>query len=799
MEIFPIWKTSYYPTTESDAVFRIMKWGTQEIYRGRGRRYPDGNYLDININKPTQNALDSMIWEALGASGDTVALSNGYAEFSLDFLDTSTDIWTTVYQFAMVNDWSYEEHEGNIYSDPINGHACPGMVLPYSYLVTGDTAETICYEEVEFDMPYIILTPATLTFNDTGGTLTFEINTNAYWKIYSNTGRWNFSTTEGNSGTTTITVTTGRNPQYNDIESDIVFKARNEYGITSATLHIIQEGSEPYLNITGGDGAIFNGHGTGWTLTYDTNVMPAYYELSGSNGYFVTGWTNGGSVTVPILGSLTGDTYEIKFYTEPEGDLLDTATATQQGTGEYFTILSGNGTYFNSEGGTWTITYDTNVVPTYYEFYNGANVTTGYTSGGTLTITVPPSNEDKDFQIKFYNEDRLLLETAYGGQGESKMYLYFDILTGGTITLRKWGAWYGNTIHYSKDNGATWDTVVLSGNGEQYRTIYVNEGDRVLMWATGATYGMSVTATHPDITNDPTRYNVSGNILAMQYGDTFREMPSAAGYSTYQQFFEDNTCIVSAEKLVMPEAIGYKNEYGELFLDCYNMTTAPVLPATALTEGCYGNMFENCKALVNAPVLPATTVPNNAYARMFAGCDSLETAPNLPATTIGTGCYKEMFLNCINLVNVPRSLPSMTAPNACYYAMFENCRSLATAPALPATALSQNCYYGMFVDCASLLTAPDLPATDVIENCYAYMFAGTCAVEYIKCLAERCIQTGVIADPPIYTATTNWTNSWGEYETSGTFVKSAAADWAHPTWGDRGVSNIPRGWTVLTA
>ena len=238
MDIFPIWKTSEFPTTETDLIFRIMKWGTEEIYKGRGQRYPDEEVVSININKPTQNALDSMIWEALGNSGDTVAHSNGYAEFSLQVFQPLTDTWTTVYQFAMVNDWSYEDHSGYVYSEPINGHAAPGMVLPYSYLVTGDTAETICYDEVEFDMPYILISPTALTFNETGETLSFTITTNAHWWITDSTGRWNFSYTQGESGVTTVTVTAPENPLYNDIEKDFTFKCRNEYGISSASLHL---------------------------------------------------------------------------------------------------------------------------------------------------------------------------------------------------------------------------------------------------------------------------------------------------------------------------------------------------------------------------------------------------------------------------------------------------------------------------------------------------------------------------------------------------------------------------------
>lgn len=143
MDTFPIWRTTWYDSGEESVTFRILKWGTDEIYRARAVRYPDEAVLRINLNKPCQNALDSRITPNPDMS-DYTASSNAYAEFELQVL--SSGLWRTVYAFAFFNDWSYEGYDGReCFSEPINGHAAPNQTVPCSYLVTGGT-QTKCFE-----------------------------------------------------------------------------------------------------------------------------------------------------------------------------------------------------------------------------------------------------------------------------------------------------------------------------------------------------------------------------------------------------------------------------------------------------------------------------------------------------------------------------------------------------------------------------------------------------------------------------------------------------------------------------
>ena len=184
--------------------------------------------------------------------------------------------------------------------------------------------------------------------------------------------------------------------------------------------------------------------------------------------------------------------------------------------------------------------------------------------------------------------------------------------------------------------------------------------------------------------------------------------------------------------------------FGQLFMDCVQLTTAPTLPATNLAQECYSGMFSGCTNLTEAPLLPATKLAKECYADMFSGCTNLTEAPLLPATNLAQECYSGMFNCCINLTEAPR-LPATWLEERCYSGMFNCCTNLTEAPGLPATRLAQGCYNGMFSACTSLTEAPALPATNLAQECYVCMFSGcTSLTEAPKLpattLADYCYQ-----------------------------------------------------------
>ena len=142
---------------------------------------------------------------------------------------------------------------------------------------------------------------------------------------------------------------------------------------------------------------------------------------------------------------------------------------------------------------------------------------------------------------------------------------------------------------------------------------------------------------------------------------------------------------------------------------------------TGSTVECNGNI----ECLLDYQKVAAGEHPEmgmSCYKEMFTNCSSLTTAPALPATTLTENCYMNMFYGCYSLITAPE-LPATTLAKNCYMNMFCGCSSLTTAPALPATTLAYSCYSGMFSGCKGFTTAPELPATTLAESCYYQMFS----------------------------------------------------------------------------
>lgn len=118
----------------------------------------------------------------------------------------------------------------------------------------------------------------------------------------------------------------------------------------------------------------------------------------------------------------------------------------------------------------------------------------------------------------------------------------------------------------------------------------------------------------------------------------------------------------------------------------------------------------------------ALDTSNARFCDLFRNCAVLTSAPALPATTLTDYCYSKMFWGT-GLTEAP-ALPATTLAYACYQFMFYNCKNLTEAPELPATTLAGSCYNGMFLGCTRLTKAPALPATTLASSCYSAMFSG---------------------------------------------------------------------------
>lgn len=124
---------------------------------------------------------------------------------------------------------------------------------------------------------------------------------------------------------------------------------------------------------------------------------------------------------------------------------------------------------------------------------------------------------------------------------------------------------------------------------------------------------------------------------------------------------------------------------------------------------CY--LFKGCTQLTSAPELPATSLSEYCYSSMFSGCTALTTAPELPATTLAQNCYYAMFYKCTKLETTPE-LKATDLVSCCYQYMFSGCTALKTAPELKATKLKMSCYDNMFSDCTALSSVKMLATTN---------------------------------------------------------------------------------------
>lgn len=305
--------------------------------------------------------------------------------------------------------------------------------------------------------------------------------------------------------------------------------------------------------------------------------------------------------------------------------------------------------------------------------------------------------------------------TVYDGAIEDVDVIYTDCLTftGETseFTLKAVAKRWDGTVWYSADHNTwnVWDGTTISSANKK---LYLRGKGNTKFYSSGYTYnGVELKLS--------ANAGCSGNIQTLL--DWENPPTSISADYCYRDMFNGCTNLTSAPEL---HATVLTNRcYDNMFNGCTNLTVAPELPATTLAPYCYESMFRGCTSLTTAPALPATTLAEYCYHYMFNGCTSLASAPELPATSLADDCYVYMFAYCTNLTTPP-ILPATRLASGCYINMFNNCKSLKATPALPATALTEHCYFGMFRDCTSLTTAPELPATTLVNSCYGYMFNG---------------------------------------------------------------------------
>lgn len=645
MDIFPIWKSTYYVSSADSVKYRIKKAG-QVISTAYAVRLPDEDDIRIGLNKPCQNYVDSII--DMDATGDTP--SNAYAEFSLEIYNASNGSWFEAYQFAFVNDWSYEEHdEGGGYSEPINSHAAPGQLITYTVCCTGLTAETICYEEREFDMPYIVLDPSSILFDQTGGTVnvTVTIENASAWRVANPTGPFTFSQTSGTSSAT-ITITARDNTDFNEFSKDFVFIAWNEHGSYRATLHATIEGDdsyskyfEKYLTIEPiEDGVLSLGVQT-LATTADTALSVSYSRDSGVTWTTVTPATTGNNGA--LINVSSGEKIFFKATNPANAFMVSGASQTYRGIGF-------SGRYY--ENGEWIDSVRFNAY------------------GNTMSLIYGSSFEDRES----VSQPAALAHLFEGSNVVNASRL---VLPSTALTV----ACYAQMFQDCKQLIA----APLLPSTALARRCY----DRMFMNCHSLTIAPELPAT-----------TLAKSCYSQMFSGcrTLTEAPVLPATELETSYQSDLSSLWGQNTTGC---------YAQMFTNCYSLAVAPDLPASTLRYGCYYAMFSGCSGLTSPADMHLVTGfedgADYACKNMYFGCKSLETAPEIGTfTTInGYQCFASMFNGCTALETAPE-LPATVLDGGCYNSMFSGCTALTSAPELPAETLVNGCYTTMFSGCRSL-------------------------------------------------------------------------------------------------
>lgn len=139
----PIWKDTYYTTTAASLTYKIYLSDTL-IFSGKAYRMPNGNNIQININKICQNYLEQNIDSLLTGSSSSQQNPNAKGDFVL-----KNGSNTTLETYRFLYDWDYTHNwtgSSATLSQPINGEFISGqMKLKTSVAATGSSNTVTTY------------------------------------------------------------------------------------------------------------------------------------------------------------------------------------------------------------------------------------------------------------------------------------------------------------------------------------------------------------------------------------------------------------------------------------------------------------------------------------------------------------------------------------------------------------------------------------------------------------------------------------------------------------------------------
>lgn len=207
----------------------------------------------------------------------------------------------------------------------------------------------------------------------------------------------------------------------------------------------------------------------------------------------------------------------------------------------------------------------------------------------------------------------LLIATINIGLAQEANYLCFKADgVNSSFSLQKKGNPNVPKLEYSSDK-QNWQNLGIE------EIITIKNGDCVYLRGNNLTKGINST------TDDYVKFEMTGKIAA-----SGNIMSLLDNIGSSQSIFV-NYC------------------FFKLFENCANLTTAPELGATFLSQGCYDSMFYGCTGLTEPPYLPAYIEPEGCYRYMFANCENLRHMAKRGNKGKFGNRNKHMYMNCVNL------------------------------------------------------------------------------------------------------------------------------------------------------
>ena len=123
-----IWRDTYYTST-ADTLNYTLSVDNEVIFAGRAYRFPEDDYLKINISKVCQNYLDASLPDGVWASPYS-SLTTYYLDKAFRIFELKDENDNTLQTYRFLYGWNYNPSDYRPYastemitlSNPVNGH-----------------------------------------------------------------------------------------------------------------------------------------------------------------------------------------------------------------------------------------------------------------------------------------------------------------------------------------------------------------------------------------------------------------------------------------------------------------------------------------------------------------------------------------------------------------------------------------------------------------------------------------------------------------------------------------------------